>query len=128
MSAARTDLKNAYPPEAKLKAISRCLIHVKPDLFLVFDRVETDGKGKAEWRYHAAYVEPTTPRHRFTAFGYEGRRPLGDPSKTYEEAFKKVPDVNCEVAFLTPGVTASVGMTDAYYRWSPSRSRRGTCR
>jgi hypothetical protein len=26
--------------------------------------------------------------------------------------------VNCEVAFLTPGVTASVGMTDAYYRWS----------
>ena len=45
LSVARTDLKNAYPPEAKLKTISRTLIHVKPDLFFVFDRVETDGKG-----------------------------------------------------------------------------------
>lgn len=118
LSAARTDLKNAYPPEAKIKAIARTLIHIKPDLFLVFDRVETDGKGTAEWRYHAAYVEPMTPSSSYTAYGYEGRRPLGDPSKTYEEAFKKVADVNCQVKFLTPGVTATVGMTDAYYRWS----------
>ena len=118
LAAARTDLKNAYPPEARLKAISRTLIHIKPDLFLVFDRIETDGKGRAEWRYHTAYVEPTTPSPRFTAYGYEGRRPLGDPSKTYEEAFKKLPEVNCDVAFLTPDTKASVGMTDAYYRWT----------
>lgn len=118
LSAARTDLKNAYPPEAQVKAVSRCLIHLKPDLFLVFDRVETTGKGKAEWRYHAAYLEPMSPSSRYTAFAYEAGRPLGNPAKTYEEAFKKVPDVNCEVAFLTPGVTASIHMTDAYFRWS----------
>src|SRR5262249_7807980 len=58
LSAARTDLANACPPEAKLKAISCCLVHIRPDLFLVFDRVETAGKGKAEWRYHAAYLDP----------------------------------------------------------------------
>ena len=118
LSAARTDLKNAYPPEAKIKAISRCLIHVKPNLFLVFDRVETEGKGKAEWRYHAAYLDPMTASDRFTAFGYDAKPPLYDRSKTYEEAIHKLPDVKCEVAFLTPGVTASVGMTDTYFRWS----------
>ena len=118
LGATRTDLKNAYPPEAKVKAIARCVVHLKPDVFLVFDRVETAGKGKAEWRYHAAYVEPMRPTSRFTAYGYDAGRPLGNPAKTYEEAFKKLPEVNCEVAFLTPGVNASVGMTDTYYRWS----------
>ena len=119
VAAARADLRNAYPPEAKVKAVSRCLLHVKPDLFLLFDRVVTDGPGKAEWRFHAAFVEPLTPARRFTAFGYEAAaRPIKDRSQTYDEAFKRLPDVRCQVAFLTPDVRATVRTSDVYYRWS----------
>ena len=126
LGAARADLANAYPPEAKLEAISRCLVHVKPDLFLVFDRVETDGPGKAEWRYHAAFVEPAQPSNRFTVFGYRAvARSRKDPAENYDQAFTKEPDARLQVAFLTPGVKASVAMSDVYYRWSKfSRPQR----
>lgn len=127
LGAARVDLKNAYPPEANVTAISRCLLHVKPDVFLLFDRVELTGDGKAEWRFHTAFVEPQSPSSRFTAFGYDAAstNPMKNKSKTYEEAFKKRPDVNGQIAFLTPGVRATVGMTDTYFRWSPfSRPQR----
>ena len=119
LGAARVDLINAYPPQARLEAISRCLIHLKPDLFLVFDRVQTRGKGKAEWRYHAAFVQPLTPSDRFAAFGYQAAAgPIRNRSQEYDQAFEKEPDAHCQIAFLTPGVKASVQMTDAYYRWS----------
>jgi hypothetical protein len=125
LAVARADLKNAYPPEAKVKAISRCLIHVKPELLLLFDRVETLGKGKAEWRFHAAYVDPAGPASRFTAFACDAKPALGNTAKTYEEAFKRLPDVHCDVIFLTPGVSASVKNTDTYFRWSAySRPQR----
>ena len=103
-----------------MKAVSRCLVHLKPDLFLVFDRVETDGPGKAEWRYHAAFVDPMTPANRFTVFGYQtAAEPMRDRSSSYDQAFTKQADASCRVAFLTPGVKASVHTTDVYYRWSP---------
>ena len=121
MCAARADLKNAYPPEAKLKALSRCLIHLKPDHFLVFDRVETDGKGKAEWRFHTAYSEPAAPSDRFTVFGYTTYRPKRGEQieKTYENLIKKRDDVQCEVAFLTPRIKATLAMSDPYFRYGP---------
>ncbi len=121
LGAARIDLKNAYPPGANITAISRCLLHIKPDVFLVFDRVELSGDGKAEWRFHTAFVEPQTPSRHFTAFGYDAAstNPMKNKSKTYEEAFRKRPDVNCQLAFLTPDVRATIGMTDTYFRWSP---------
>ena len=119
LAAARVDLKNSYPPEAKVRAASRCLIHIKPDLFLLFDRVEPEGQGNAEWRFHAPFVEPATPSSRFTVFGFESKAgPMRDRSQSYDEAFTRVPDAACQVAFLTPGVKATVGMTDVYYRWS----------
>lgn len=127
LGAARVDLKNAYPSEANITAISRCLLHIKPDVFLLFDRVELSGDGKAEWRFHTAFVEPQTPSDRYTAFGYEAAstNPMKNKSKTYDEAFKKRPDVTCQIAFLTPGVRATLGMTDTYFRWSPlSRPQR----
>jgi hypothetical protein len=120
MSCTRVDLTNAYPPEARLKALSRCLIHIKPDWFLLFDRVETQGKGKAEWRYHAAYIEPQGGKSRFTAFGYElAAGAMRNRAERYEDALRKLPDVRCQVALLTPGVEASIAMSDVYYRWSP---------
>jgi len=120
LGAARADLTNAYSPEAKATAVSRCLVHVKPDLFLLFDRVATDGPGKVEWRFHAAFLEPQRPGSRFTAFGFEpaSPNPMRDRSTTYDEAFKINRDASCQVALLTPGVKATVGMTDTYYRWS----------
>jgi hypothetical protein len=127
LGAARADLQNAYPPEARATAVSRCLVHVKPDLFLLFDRVETDGPGKVDWRFHAAFLEPQRPGSRFTAFGFDAasRNVMRDPSTTYDQAFKIHRDASCQVALLTPGVKASVGMTDTYYRWSPfSRPQR----
>jgi len=127
LGAARADLTHAYPPEANVKAISRCLLHIKPDVFLLFDQVELSGDGKAEWRFHAAFAEPQTTSSRFTVFGYEAgsANPMKDKSKTYDEAFKKRPDVNCQIAFLTPGVRATAGKTDTYFRWSPfSRPQR----
>jgi hypothetical protein len=127
LSAARADLKNSYPPEARIEVVSRCLLHVKPDLFLLFDRVETAGKGKVEWRFHAAFVEPQGRAARYTAFGFDptASNPMRDRSKTYDEAFQKRADVSCQVALLTPGVQATVGMTGTYFRWSPfSRPQR----
>jgi hypothetical protein len=118
MCMARVDLKNAYPSEAKVTATSRCLVHIKPDLFLVFDRVETEGPGKAEWRYHTAFVEPQSSGTRFAAFGFEAGASPRNRSEKYDEAFRKLPEVRCQVAFLTPGVKASVGMSDVYNRWS----------
>ena len=118
MAAARADLTNAYPPEAKAKAVSRCLIRLKPDHFLVFDRVETEGDGKAEWRFHTAFPEPMEPASRFTAFGYRRvQRPRGYEGTAYEDFLAKKDDVSCEVAFLYPDVKATAAMTDTYYRW-----------
>lgn len=116
---ARADLTAAYPPAAKLRSLSRILLQINPDVFLVFDRVETDGPGKAQWRYHAAFVEPMSPARHYTAFGFKASSSgFRDKSKTYDEAFEKDPQVHCDVAFLSPGVKASVGMSDVYYRWS----------
>ena len=126
LSVARADLANAYPPEAGAKAVSRCLLHVKPDLFLLFDRVDAEGAdggtaARAEWRFHAAFIEPQKPGNRFDLFGFEATatRPMKDRSTSYDEAFKKNADASCQVAFLTPGVKPTLGMTDAYFRWSP---------
>jgi len=120
LAVSRADLINAYPPQAKLEAISRCVLHVKPDFFLVFDRVETDGEGKAQWRYHAAFVEPNGPSKRYTAFGYKKLAGnVRDRPEKYDRAFERNADVRCEMAFLTPGVKASVGMSDVYFRRSP---------
>jgi len=113
LSVARADLRDAYPPEAKLAALSRVLVQLKPDHFLVFDRIETQGRGKAEWRFHAAFVEPPGPSDRFTAFGFQ--RSKGQHA-TFDAAFTRLPDASCQVAFLTPGVKAEVGMSDVYFR------------
>ncbi len=126
LSVARADLVNAYPPQSGAKAVSRCLLQVKPDLFLLFDRVDAkDADGgtaaRAEWRFHSAFIEPQRPGSRFNVFGFEATatRPMKDRSTSYDEAFKKDADSSCQVAFLTPGVKADLGMTDAYFRWSP---------
>jgi len=126
LGVARCDLIDAYPPAPKLNAISRCLLHVKPDRFLVFDRVETEGLGKAEWRFHAAFIEPAGTPNRFTAFGFEAADgPMKDRSASYDAAFRKAPEVRCEIALLTPGAEASIATSDVYYRWSPfSRPQR----
>ncbi|MDP6113015.1 MAG: heparinase II/III family protein [Planctomycetota bacterium] len=118
MAATRADLTNAYPPEARAKAVSRCLIRLKPDHFLVFDRIETDGPGKAEWRFHTPFPEPMEPASRYTAFGYKRLpRPRGSKGGTYEEHFVKKEEVSCEIAFLRPDVKATIAMTDTYYRY-----------
>jgi len=127
LAAARADLNNAYPPDAKATAVSRCLVQIKPDLFLLFDRVETTGVGKVDWRFHAAFVEPQRPGSRFELFGFDRVSPdvMKGRSATYGEAFKINRDASCQVALLTPGVEGTVGMTDTYYRWSPfSRPQR----
>jgi len=113
LSVARADLRNAYPPEARIRALSRILVQLKPDHFLLFDRLGTKGRGKGEWRFHAAFVEPCVSSSRFTAFAFKRNR---GKHATLEAAFTKVPDVNCQVAFLTPGVKAEVGMSDPYFR------------
>ena len=113
MAVARADLTGAYPPEARLRALSRVLIQLKPDHFLVFDRLETEGRGKGEWRFHAAFVEPHGPASRFTAFGF--RRNKGKHA-AFDAAFTRLPDVSCQVAFLTPRIRAQVGMSDVYLR------------
>ena len=125
LSVARADLVNAYPPQSGAEAVSRCLLHVKPDLFLLFDRVDAKGAdggaaARAEWRFHAAFIEPQKPGIRFSLFGFEATatRAMKDRSTSYGEAFKKNGDVSCQVAFLTPGVKANLGMTDTYFRWS----------
>lgn len=118
MATARADLTNAYPPEAKAKSVSRCLIRLKPDHFLIFDRVETEGKGKAEWRFHTPFPEPMQPAARFTAFGYRRLpQPRGSKNTEYNEFFAKKDDVSCDVAFLSPDVKATIAMTDTYYRY-----------
>jgi hypothetical protein len=86
----------------------------------LFDRVETEHTGRAEWRYHAAYIEPQSGKTRFTAFGYEpAAGAMRNRAERYEDALRKLPDVRCQVALLTPGVEASIAMSDVYYRWSP---------
>ena len=119
LAATRADLKNAYPPKAKVEALSRCLVQLKPNHFLVFDRVATTGKGKAEWRFHAAYTDPMTPSDRFTAFSFKrSTSKFREPAEaTYEKVNPKVEDVSCQVAFLSPAVKATIAFTDAYYRW-----------
>jgi len=126
LSVARADLVNAYPPQAGAEAVSRCLLHVKPALFLLFDRVDAEGANgetaaRAEWRFHAAFIEPRRPDSRFNVFGFEATatRAMKDRSTSYDEAFKKNADASCQVAFLTPGVKPNLGMTDTYFRWSP---------
>ncbi len=122
LSVARVDLKNAYPPSARIGALSRVLVYLKPDHILVFDRLEPLGKGKAQWRYHAAFIEPTKQAGRFTVFGFERRRRRSRTKPTsYQQAFTKLGEVSLEVAFLTPGVTASVGTSDVYFRGNPFR-------
>ena len=122
LSAARADLKNAYPPQAKVRALSRVLVHLKPDQFLLFDRLETDGPGSAQWRFHAAFVTPDEPPGRFTACGWRPNRlPRRQKPTAFDQAFAKVPDAACQVAFLAPAVTPRVAMSDVYFRWSPFR-------
>jgi hypothetical protein len=118
VSVARADLQDAYPPEARIKALSRVLVHLKPDHFLVFDRLETEGRGKGEWRFHAAFVEPLAPSDGFTAFGFQRGR---GRATAFDAAFIRLPDVSCQVAFLTPGVKAEFGMSDVYFRGDPFR-------
>ncbi|MBM4030747.1 MAG: hypothetical protein FJ291_03075 [Planctomycetes bacterium] len=118
LSVARADLTNAYPPEARIKSLSRVLIHLKPDHFLVFDRLETNGPGKAEWRFHAPFVQPLAGANTFAAFGFHRRS--GRPT-TYDAAFTKLPDAACQLAFLTPGVKPEIGVSDVYYRGDPFR-------
>ncbi len=119
LSVARADLAAAYPPTAKIDSLSRILLHIKPDTFLVFDHLQTNGPGTAQWRYHAAFVEPMLPATRYTVFGYTAAGSgFRDKSQSYGEAFQKDPQVKCDVAFLSPTVKASVGMSDLYYRWS----------
>jgi len=113
LAAARADLAAAYPPQARIRSLSRALVHLKPDHFLVFDRLETQGRGKGEWRFHAAFVEPTGHPGRFAAFGFERNK---GKHTTLDAAFTKLPDVSCQVAFLTPEVKATVGMSDVYFR------------
>ena len=110
---ARADLKNAYPPAAGIRELSRTVIQLKPDHFLVFDRLVTHERGKAEWRFHAAFLEPAGPAKRFAAFGFQRKKRM---PATFEEAFTKVTEARCEVAFLAPTVRARVGMTDVYFR------------
>ncbi len=122
LAAARADLAPAYPPAARITALSRCLIHLKPDTFLVFDRLVTDGPAQAQWRFHGAYLEPQATAGRYTVFASQrnDQRPAaGAPPLTYEQTFAKLDDVHADLAFLAPAaVPATIGMSDVYYRWS----------
>jgi Phosphodiester glycosidase len=118
MSVARADLKGAYPPRARIAALSRVLVQLRPDHFLVFDRVETDGPGKAQWRFHAAFVEPSGTAGRYTV--YAGKTNPGR-HESYAAAFSRLDDVNAQIAFLTPGTKAEVKMSDPYFRGSGLR-------
>jgi hypothetical protein len=121
MSVARGDLGNAYPPTARILELSRLVVHLKPSHYLVFDRVRTEGPGEAEWRYHAACIEPQEPATRFKCFWYKHFR----QGKTPDEIFVKVPEVALDAAFLyPPSVQASVGMTEMCFRWQNSRPAR----
>ena len=122
LAVARVDLKGAYPPGARIGALSRVLVYLKPDHILVLDRLEPIGEGKAQWRYHAAFIEPAKQAGRFTAFGFERVRHKGRTRPaSYEQAFTKLGEVSLEVAFLTPGATAAVGTSDVYFRGNPFR-------
>jgi hypothetical protein len=122
LSVARVDLKNAYPPGARIGALSRVLVYLKPDHILIFDRLEPVGKGKAQWRYHGAFIEPTKQAGRFTVFGFERiRQKGGTKPESYEKAFTRLGEVSLEVAFLTPGPAAAVGTSDVYFRGNPFR-------
>jgi len=121
LSVARADLAGAYPPAARVAALSRVVVHLKPDHFLVFDRLETHGEGKGEWRFHAAFIESLGGAR----FGLHGavRKPLPKRQKpaSYDEAFGRDPVARCEAAFLAPPVTPAVGMSDVYFRWGGFR-------
>ncbi|MDP7255076.1 MAG: heparinase II/III family protein [Planctomycetota bacterium] len=119
LSHARAKLKNAYPPEAKVQSLSRCLIHLKPDHFLVFDRIETEGPGKAEWRFHAAFIDERSP-NRFLVSSYKRLQSIWSRKggSEYEDHFEPNKEVQAEVALLTNDGKTSIGMTDTYYRWS----------
>jgi len=121
MSVARADLKGAYPPAARLNALSRVLVFLKPDHVLVFDRIEPAGPGKAEWRYHAAFIEPAGQAGRFTVFGFKRVGTRRTRPTDYARAFARRPEAPLDVAFLTPGVTARAGASDVYFRGSAFR-------
>lgn len=116
LSAARADLAGAYPPEARIRTLSRLLVQLKPDHFLVFDRLETEGSGKAEWRFHVPHLEAAAGGGRFTGYGFRHDR----KGKDHDSIFVKDPNIRLEIGFLTPGVVAAVGFSDVY-----SRSRNG---
>ncbi len=119
---ARADLKNAYPPAARVRALSRVLVQVRPDHFLVFDQLETRGEGRGEWRFHAAFVEPAgAGRHAVFAARPRTTGRAREKPTTYGAAFAKDAGAGCEIAFLTPGVEAKVGMSDVYFRWHAFR-------
>jgi len=127
MTATRADLKAAYPPEAKINELSRCVIQLKPNHFLVFDRLLTDGKGKGEWRFHSAFLAPDGPSSTYIAYGFQrnmDRRAIWKRKReekgwepTYLDVYKKRDDVTCEVAYLAPKVRASVATSDPYFRY-----------
>lgn len=119
LCAARADLAGAYPPAARLQTLSRAVVQLKGDHFLVFDRIQTRGPCRAEWRFHAAFVEPLGQNGRFAAFGFTRRprdRKKRTPPATFDEAFAKAADATCQVAFLTPGVAVDVSFSDTYFR------------
>ncbi|MDA0836880.1 MAG: heparinase II/III family protein [Planctomycetota bacterium] len=119
LSYARANLKNAYPPEAKIRSLSRCLIHLKPDHFLVFDRLETEGNGKAEWRFHSAFINEQKPG-RFLLSSYNRLQSIWSRNggSKYEDHFAPNEEIQAEVALLTNSGATSIGMTDTYFRWS----------
>ena len=118
LTVARADLTGAYPPEARIRSLSRVLVQVKPDSFLVFDQLETQGPGKGEWRFHAAFIEPAGAG-RFAVFAATPKTDARRREKpaTYDAAFAKDAGARCEIAFLTPGVEAKVATSDPYFRW-----------
>ncbi|MBI2194212.1 MAG: hypothetical protein HYU36_19725 [Planctomycetes bacterium] len=118
LSWARGELQGAYPPEARLREMSRLVVHLKPDHFLVFDRIQAEGPIEAEWRYHAAFIEPQDDPARFQCFGF--RQQAG--GKTPEDAFVKDPEARLHAAFLHPqGLRPGIGVTEMFFRWKPGR-------
>ena len=97
MTVARADLTPAFPPDARATAVRRTAVRVD-DHFLVFDEVETDGPGSAEWRFHAAFLEQEGAS-RFVAHGFERRLIWKERRMVYE----RVPEARLEVRFLHGG-------------------------
>jgi hypothetical protein len=117
LDVARAELASAYPPEARVRELTRIVLHMAPDHYLVFDRLVTDGPGKGEWRFHTPIVERLEGAASFRVFA--ARRKPGRGHRTLEEAYEKIPDVRAEIAFLAPAVKAEIGASEIVFRRSP---------